>query len=95
MDLYVNGSVVESRSNTSSGTYTVYAGDTINVEVNCETCGEPDNYSNAYCTGIITDADCTISGIANIFTSVYTVQLVDLGTTLNLATFASCDGGCL
>ena len=95
MDLYVNGSVVESRSNTSSGTYTVYLGDNINVEVNCQTCGEPDNYSNAYCTGIITDADCGISAIANIFTSVYTVQLVDLGTTLNLATFASCDGGCL
>jgi hypothetical protein len=41
------------------------------------------------------DADCNSGGIANIFTSVYTVQLADLGTTLNLATFASCDGGCL
>jgi hypothetical protein len=95
MDLYVNGSVVESRSNTANGTYTVYVGDTINVEVNCQTCGEPDNYSNAYCTGIRTDADCTQNGIANIFTSVYTVVSGDVGLTLNLDTFASCDGGCL
>ena len=95
MDLYVNGSVVESRSNTASGTRTVYVGDTINVEVNCQQCGEPDNYANAYCTGIIDDADCNSGGIANIFTSVYTVQVADIGTTLNLDTFAACDGGCL
>ena len=95
MDLYVNGSVVESRSNTASGTRTVYVGDTINVEVNCQTCGEPDNRSNAYCTGIITDADCKINDIANIFTSVYTVASGDIGLTLNLDTFAACAGGCL
>lgn len=95
MDLYVNGSVVESRSNTSSGTYSVSVGDTINVEVVCNQCGEPDNYANAYCTGIITDADCNPSGIASIFTAVYTVQPGDAGTTLHLDNFASCDGGCL
>ena len=95
MDLYVNGSIVESRSNTSSGNRAVNVGDTINVEVNCQTCGSPDNRSNAYCTGIINDADCKISDIANIFTTVYTVQLADVGTTLNLDTFAACAGGCL
>lgn len=95
MDLYVNGNIIESRSNTSSGTYTVYVGDTINVQVTCDTCGEPDNYSNVYCTGIITDADCGVSAPASIFTAVYTVVSGDVGTTLNLDNFAGCDGGCL
>ena len=95
MDLYVNGSIVVSRSFTSSGTYTVNVGDTINVEVNCNTCGSPDTYSNAYCTGIIDDASCVNNGIANIFTSVYTVVSGDIGTTLNLDNFAGCGGACL
>jgi|688.fasta_scaffold300731_1 hypothetical protein len=95
MDLYVNGNVIESRGNTSSGTYTVYVGDTINVGVNCSACDGFDNRSNAYCTGIINDASCMIDDIASIFTAVYTVQLADVGTTLNLDTFAACAGGCL
>jgi hypothetical protein len=95
MDLFVNASVIESRTNTSSGTYTVYVGDTINVQVTCDICGEPDNYSNAYCTGIITDADCGVSAPASIFTANYTVVSGDIGTTLNLDSFAGCDGGCL
>jgi hypothetical protein len=95
MDLYVNGAIVESRSNTSSGNYTVYVGDSINVEVNCSACPGFDNRSNAYCTGIITDADCMIDDVANIFTAVYIVQLADAGNTLNLDTFAACAGFCL
>jgi len=95
MDLYVNGSIVESRSNNASGNYTVYVGDTINVELNCNTCNSPNTYSNVYTTGIINDAGCTNNGIANIVTATYTVQVADIGTTLVLDTFASCDGGCL
>jgi hypothetical protein len=95
MDIYVNGSIVVSRSFTSSGTYTVNVGDTINVEVNCNQCGNPNNYSNAYCTGIIDDADCVQDGIANIFTSVYTVQLADVGTTLDLDCYTVCDVACV
>jgi hypothetical protein len=95
MDLYVNGSIVVSRSFTSTGNYTVNVGDTINVEVNCNTCGNPDNYSNVECTGIISDIDCVQSGVANFVTSVYTVVSGDIGTTLNLDCFASCAGGCL
>jgi hypothetical protein len=93
MDLYVNGSIVETRSATSSGTRTVNVGDTINVEVNCDECGS--NYSNAYCTGIIDDADCQLAGVANIFTAVYTVVSGDIGTTLHLDNFAHCDTGCV
>ena len=94
-DLFVNGLIVETRGFTSNGTRAVYPGDTISVGVICQSCPEPDNYANAYCTGIIMDADCNPSGIATIMTSVYTVVSGDIGTTLNLDTFASCDGGCL
>lgn len=96
MDLYVNGSIVESRSATASGTYAVSVGDTINVEVNCTQCTVGfDIYANAYCTGINVDADCSSIGAANIFTAVYTVVSGDLGTTLHLDTFAHCDSGCV
>jgi hypothetical protein len=96
MDLYVNGSIVESRSTTASGTRTVSLGDTINVQVTCDQCiGGGGTYANAYCTGINTDADCSSIGAASIFTSVYTVVSGDLGTTLNLNTFAVCDTACV
>jgi len=94
-DLFVNGLIVETRGFTSNGTRAVYPGDTISVGVICQSCSEPDNYANAYCTGIIMDADCNPSGLASIMTSVYTVVSGDIGNTLSLDTFASCDGGCL
>jgi hypothetical protein len=93
-DLYVNGSVVESRSVTSSGTYTVYEGDTINVEINTTGCNSPDIKANAYCIGIIADAACADNAV-NLFTAVYTVVSGDLGTTLTLNTFALCDTACV
>ena len=96
MDLYVNGSIVESRTVTSSGTRTVYSGDTINVQVTCDQCtGGGGTYANAYSTGINVDSDCSSTGGASIFTSVYTVVSGDLGTTLNLNTFAVCDTACI
>lgn len=95
MDLYVNGNIVESRSNTASGTYTVYEGDTINCEVYADICNAPNNYSNVYTTGIITDANCAPDSPVSIFTAVYTVQAGDIGNTLTLAMFSSCDGGCI
>jgi hypothetical protein len=93
MDLYVNGSLIESRNNTSEGTYTVVVGDTINVEVYCDTC--PSNYSNAYCNGIITDASCSYDSPASIFTSVYTVTSGDAGNTITLSSYAVCDSACI
>jgi hypothetical protein len=94
MDLYVNGSIVESRSNTSSGVYPVELGDTINVEVYSSGCDGLNDTANAYCTGIIADAACAM-GSTNLFTAVYTVVSGDLGTTLNLDTFAQCDSACV
>jgi hypothetical protein len=98
MDLYVNASIIESRVNTSNGTYTVYVGDTINVQVTCDGCGAPTDYSNAYSISnksILSDADCAQNGFASIFTSVYTVVSGDVGTNINLSTFASCDYACV
>lgn len=94
MDLYINGSIVESRSNTSSGTLTVYLGDAINVEVYSSGCDSSTNKANVYTLGIIADASCG-DGSATLFTGVYTVTAGDVGTTLTLSTFASCNDGCI
>jgi len=93
MDIYVNGLIVESRSNTSSGIYTVYVGDTINVELTCDECGG--NYSNVEATGIVSALDCAPppTGIANDFSSTYTVVSGDVGNTLTLTNTAICSGG--
>jgi hypothetical protein len=97
MDLYVNGFAVESRSSTSSGTYLVYPGDTIYVELQIVTaCGPGDTYANIEVNGnIISDADCANNAGVSLTTSTYTVVSGDIGSTLTLNTFASCDGGCL
>jgi hypothetical protein len=96
MDLYVNGSIIESRSSTSSGTWNVGVGYTINVEVVCNQCtASPNTYANAYCTGIISDADCQNNGVASIFTAVYTVVSGDIGNTLSLDAFSTCDSACI
>jgi hypothetical protein len=97
MDLYINGFAVESRSSTASGTETVYVGDTIYVELQIVTaCGSPDTYANIEVNGnILTDQDCANNAGVSLTTSTYTVVSGDIGSTLTLNTFASCDGGCL
>ena len=97
MDLYINGFAVESRSSTASGTRTVYVGDTIYVDLQIVTaCGSPDTYANVYTTGnIIVESDCANNAGVALTTSTYTVVSGDVGSTLTLNTFASCDGGCL
>jgi len=96
MDLYINGSIAESRNYDASGNITVYEGDTINVQVVCNQCDLGLNTSaNAYCVGIIDDASCVENGIASIFTAVYTVTNADLGTILTLNSVTRCDVGCV
>jgi hypothetical protein len=99
MDLFVNAIVVESRSITSSGNYTVCVGDTINVQVYCDQCIiEPNLCANAYSISdkpVLTDANCNCSGPTSILTSIYTVTAGDVGTTINLSTFATCNVGCV
>lgn len=94
MELYVNGSIVESRSNTSSGTRTVYVGDSINVEVFASGCDSGANKANAYTLDIIADASCE-DGSTNLFTPVYIVTAGDVGNTLSLRTYAACDTACI
>ena len=93
MDLYVNGSIIESRSSTSGGTWTVYVGDTINVDVSCSGCVTPNGKANAYTYDIIADATCA-DGSTTLNTTTYTVTSGDLGNVLSLRIFSKCDGGC-
>jgi hypothetical protein len=98
MELFVNGNTIENRFITSNGTYAVYEGDTINVQVVCNTCGAPNDYSNAYTLSnktILVDADCAQSDTASILTSVYTVVSGDVGTNINLTARAECASACI
>jgi hypothetical protein len=94
MELYINESIVESRSNTSSGTINVYVNDDIRVEVFSSGCDSFATKANAYTSGIIADASCG-DGSTTLVTGTYTVQIEDIGDTLTLATFATCETGCL
>jgi hypothetical protein len=94
MVLYVNGNVVENRFNTSSGSYSVNVGDTINCEVIANDCSGGTDKANVYAIGIITDAACA-TGNTSMFTSVYTVTSGDCGNTLTLQMAASCDSACI
>jgi hypothetical protein len=100
MRIYVNGSVVETRENTSSGTWTgLVTGDTIYVEIELlSACSGFDNKGNVYTTSnrlTLVDADCFTSSTGTLTTPTYTVIAGDIGTTITLNTFASCDSGCI
>ena len=95
MDLYVNGSIVETRSNTSNGNYTVNQGDTIAMDLNMNQCTGGDNHSNVYTSGIISEAACANNNTVSLFTSNYTVQAGDVGTTIYFNGFISCEAACL
>lgn len=97
-DLYVNGSAVETRTTTSSGTYNVSVGAQIYVVVFCDTCSEPDNYSNAYTLsskGTLVDASCGVSTSTTMTTATYTVVSGDCGSPITIDAFATCDGACI
>jgi len=100
MRIYVNSSVVETRTNTSSGTWTgLVAGDTIYVQLELlSSCSGPDNKGNVYTSSnraTLVDASCFTSSTGTLTTPTYTVVSGDIGTTITLNTFASCDSGCL
>ncbi len=94
MILYINGNVVENRFSTSSGSYNVNIGDTINCEVITNGCTEPNPDANSYCVGIIADADCQ-TGSGSITTTNYTVTSGDIGNTITLTMTSTCDNGCV
>jgi hypothetical protein len=93
--LRVNGSLVETRTSTSSGNYTVNVGDTIYVVISCNGCSGGSGVANAFCSGIIVDAACDGSSSTTLTSTTYTVVSGDVGNTLSLDSFAACDSGCL
>ena len=95
MDIRVNSSTEISRTSTSSGTYTVYLGDTIDVIISLSGCSGGSAVANAYTDGIIMDAACTGATSATLNSTIYTVVLGDIGNTITLDCYAQCDGGCL
>lgn len=95
MDIYVNGINVESRNATSNGTWTgLVVGDEIYVEIITGGCTGISGKANAYTDGIIVDAACDDSFV-DLVTTIYTVQPIDIGTTLVLDCFALCSEGCV
>jgi hypothetical protein len=92
--LRVNSSLVESRTSTSSGNYTVNVGDVIYVVVQASGCTGGSSKANAYTSGIISDASCG-TGTTTLTSYSYTVVSGDVGNVLHLDSFASCDGGCI
>jgi hypothetical protein len=95
MDIRVNSSTEISRTSTSSGTYTVYLGDTIDVIISLSGCSGGNAVANAYTDGIIMDAACTGATSATLNSTTYTVVAGDIGNTISLDCYAQCDGGCL
>ena len=94
MYIYVNGSIIESRSSTSSGTYCVNVGDVIYVDLGCSGCAGGSSKANAYTSGIISDAACT-TGTTTLSSYSYTVVSGDVGNVLHLDSFSICETGCL
>jgi hypothetical protein len=98
MEIYVNGNIIANPFTTSNGTYNVVVGDTIDIAVTCFQCFSPNDYSNAYSISnksILSDAACTQSGTASIFTSAYTVVSGDVGNQINVSGYAECASGCI
>jgi hypothetical protein len=94
MELYVNGSVIESRSFSSNGTWNVGVGDQIYAEVFSSGCDSFATKANAYTFGIIADAACG-DGSVILTTETYTVTAGDIGNTLIFQTFSACENACL
>jgi len=99
MRIYVNSSVVETRTNTSSGTWTgLVAGDTIYVAIELlGACSGFDDAGNVYSNsnrGVLADAACFTATTGTYTSPTYTVVVGDIGTTITLNTFANCDSGC-
>jgi hypothetical protein len=100
MRIYVNNVAVETRTNTSSGTWTgLETGDEIYVEIELlGACSGNDDAGNVYTTsnkGTLVYALCFVATTGTLTTPTYTVLVGDLGGTITLDTFASCESACL
>lgn len=96
IDIYVNGSAVISESTNASGIWTgLVVGDEIYYDINVTGCNtSPNTFANAYGIGIVTDAACD-ENVTFLSSAVYIVQPGDIGTTLSLDLYASCNAACI
>jgi hypothetical protein len=91
MYLYINGILVETRNSDSNGVITVYEGDTIYWTLEAIGCAQK---ANVYSFGIITDAGCFDNG-GSYTSAPYTVVSGNIGNTIILDMYSSCDATCL
>jgi hypothetical protein len=97
MEIYVNGSSVESRSSDSAGTYVLSVGDDVYFSIYTSGCsgGNPDANSYTLASSpylVLSDASCS-PGSSSLTTGAYTVQSGDGSLTVNA--YSACDSGCV
>jgi hypothetical protein len=95
MTIYVNGIVIETRSTDSNDTWPLSLGDVINVEVSTGACSGGNNIANAYTIGDLNNDSACGNGSTSLTTTGYTVVSGDIGTTLILNVYSTCDAGCV
>ena len=99
MYIYINSQIEISSSTTSSGTYTIYEGDTIYVEIELNAaCSGNDNEGNLYTQsnrGTLVYGACFTSTTGTYTSPTYTVVGGDLGSTITLDAYAQCYSICL
>lgn len=93
-NIYINDVAVISDTSSDSGVYEVFEGDVIYVDMNTTGCSGATAKANCSTSGIIVDASCADSS-STLTTTTYTVVSGDLGTTLNLDCYSSCNDACL
>ena len=99
MRIYVNSVNVISSTTTGSGTWTLYEGDTVYCQIELlSACSGNDDAGNVYTDsnrGTLVDADCFTATTGTLTTSTYTVVGGDIGLTITLDAYASCEAACL
>jgi len=99
MYIYINSVIEISSSTTGNGTWTLYEGDTIYVEIELNAaCSGGDNKGNLYTQsnrGALVDALCLTATTGTYTSPTYTVVGGDLGSTITLDAYAQCYSICL
>jgi hypothetical protein len=95
LTIYVNGIAIETRSTDSNGTWPLYLNDVVNVVLTTGGCGGANNIANAYTEGdFYNDATCGTSS-CSLATFGYTIGSGDIGRTMLLTAFSTCDSACV
>jgi len=94
MIVYVDSVAQSTSGTTGTSNLMVVEGAVISVEVTAGGCTAPNGKANAFTFGIIADASCNDGSAQMLPTATYTVTAADIGTTINLQGFSSCDGAC-